>query len=171
MSQRIHDTNKGPCSCAGGRDDRDYPSDPDEAGCTDVFCLLFFAIYWIGILGVGIASISTGDLSALFYGADYLGNRCGVGAMQGKKDVWCVLLPALCTCSAHALVSWRGGILDRRLCPALAGPAGRLVAGSIVVSVSLTAAIRTCPVASAVFQSFPPSRRRIPHDRRSAPLF
>jgi hypothetical protein len=94
MSQKITDTNKGPCSCGGSRDERDYPSDPDEAGCTDVFCLLFFVIYWVGILGVGIASISTGDLAALWYGADYLGNRCGVGVMQGKEDVWCTLLLA-----------------------------------------------------------------------------
>jgi len=90
MSQRIVDTKKGPCSCAGTNDDHDYPSDPDEAGCTDVFCLLFFAVYWVGILGVGVASISTGDLAALWYGADYLGNRCGVGLMEEKKDVWWV---------------------------------------------------------------------------------
>lgn len=90
MSQRIVDTNKGPCSCAGGKgNDRDYPTDPDDAQCTDVFCLLFIAIYWVGILGVGVSSISTGDLTALWYGADYLGNRCGVGIMEDKKDVWC----------------------------------------------------------------------------------
>ena len=64
------------------------PPKPDspQARCTDVFCLLFLVIAWLGVLI--ITFLSAGDLNMLRYGADYLGNRCGVGRMHDRPSVW-----------------------------------------------------------------------------------
>ncbi|EOD15993.1 hypothetical protein EMIHUDRAFT_464382 [Emiliania huxleyi CCMP1516] len=83
----VSDPHKGPGCCGGcATDDPDFPADPDEAGCTDIFCLGLFLVFWVGIVGIGVSAISTGDLTALYRGADYLGNRCGVDDNNFEKN-------------------------------------------------------------------------------------
>jgi solute carrier family 44 (choline transporter-like protein), member 2/4/5 len=48
--------------------------------CTDMFCLVLFFAFWIGMFVIGGIAIATGDVSRLLYGADYRGNTCGVEA-------------------------------------------------------------------------------------------
>jgi len=56
--------------------------------CTDIFCLLFFLLFWGGIGYLSYLSITVGDPYEILYGADYLGNRCGVGSYKDKKYVY-----------------------------------------------------------------------------------
>ena len=84
----------GLCGCCstGGT----APDDPvapatfffKKRGCTDVCCLIFFALFWVGMLWITILSATVGDPYAVFYGADYLGNRCGVGTMASKPKTY-----------------------------------------------------------------------------------
>ena len=48
-----------------------------KRGCTDVLCLLFFIIFWIGMITVGIIGFVLGDPARLIYPVDYEGNLCG----------------------------------------------------------------------------------------------
>ena len=74
----------GGCSSKGG----ETPPMGEGRVCTDIFCLLFFlAACSIGIL-IFAWGVSTGDTNALFYDADYLGNRCGVGTMASKPKTY-----------------------------------------------------------------------------------
>ena len=45
-------------------------------GCTNVCCLVFFIIMWIGIIVVSVISFRKGDINELIYGVDYMGNIC-----------------------------------------------------------------------------------------------
>jgi len=81
------------CSCIGSEKTAPDKVDPKEfffrkRGCTDVCCILFFAIYWGGLAYITALAITTGDPRAVFYGKDYLGNRCGSGSMSGKEKVY-----------------------------------------------------------------------------------
>merc|ERR1719230_1399041 len=59
-----------------------------KRGCTDIFCLLLFILFWCGLIYITYLSVTVGDPNAVFYGVDYLGNRCGVGAMSDKPAVY-----------------------------------------------------------------------------------
>ena len=59
--------------------------DIEDRHCTDVCCLLFFVVMWIGLLSIGIFSFFNGDLASIEYGSDYMGNRCGMGNARGCR--------------------------------------------------------------------------------------
>ena len=59
-----------------------------KRGCTDCFCLILFIAFWAGLGWITYLSLTVGDPAALLYGKDYLGNRCGVGAMSDKPAVY-----------------------------------------------------------------------------------
>lgn len=56
-------------------------------GCTDVFCLALFAIFWVGMLYLFYLGVTVGDPYMVMYGKDYLGNRCGRGNFTSKPKV------------------------------------------------------------------------------------
>jgi choline transporter-like protein 2/4/5 len=62
--------------------------DIEERHCTDVLFLIIFVVMWLGMLVLGVGSYVTGDPTALSYGTDYQGNRCGVGEFESKPVVW-----------------------------------------------------------------------------------
>ena len=49
---------------------------------------MLFIVMWVGMLILGLGSYISGDPTALSYGTDYQGNRCGVGAFEAKPVVW-----------------------------------------------------------------------------------
>ena len=50
--------------------------------------LVIFLVMWAGMLILGLGSYISGDPTALSFGTDYQGNRCGVGAFATKPVVW-----------------------------------------------------------------------------------
>lgn len=67
------DANSGDVGPANG------PKAFRSRGCTDVFCLLLFIIFWIGMVYIGYLAVTVGEPYSVLYGKDYLGNRCGRG--------------------------------------------------------------------------------------------
>eukprot|EP00055_Hartaetosiga_balthica_P014379 m.78479 g.78479 ORF g.78479 m.78479 type:complete len:649 (+) comp8579_c0_seq1:48-1994(+) len=56
------------------------PPSPNMGGnrkCTDVFFLILFILYWIGMAVVGYIALRDGDPLRLLSGTDSFGNRCG----------------------------------------------------------------------------------------------
>jgi len=76
--------NKRPFLRPGQNDIKDI----EERRCTDVCFLVIFLVMWVGMLILGLGSYISGDPTALSYGTDYQGNRCGVGAFATKPVVW-----------------------------------------------------------------------------------
>ena len=76
--------NKKPFLRPGQNDIKDI----EERHCTDVLFLVLFIVMWAGMLILGLGSYITGDPTALSFGTDYQGNRCGVGALVTKPVVW-----------------------------------------------------------------------------------
>lgn len=74
-----------PC-CCGGKQREPLPYDPEFDGplkrrsCTDVICLLIFAVFVAGWVGIGIYAYRNGDPSTLLVPKDSAGSRCGVDA-------------------------------------------------------------------------------------------
>eukprot|EP00892_Ulva_mutabilis_P008739 jgi/Ulvmu1/6237/UM028_0095.1 len=46
-------------------------------GCTDIVCLLLFAVFWGGMVFVGYDALVHGDPQRIMYGLDSYGNYCG----------------------------------------------------------------------------------------------
>jgi choline transporter-like protein 2/4/5 len=63
-------------------------TDVDNWKCTDVLFLFLFAVMWLGLIIIFLMSFVHGDLTALEYGTDYLGNRCGIGNFSDRPVVW-----------------------------------------------------------------------------------
>ena len=59
-----------------------------QRGCTDIICLIFFIAFLGGMGFIVYLSVTAGDPYAVFYGSDYLGNRCGIGKMADKPKVY-----------------------------------------------------------------------------------
>jgi solute carrier family 44 (choline transporter-like protein), member 2/4/5 len=47
-------------------------------GCTDMVCLILFAVFWGGMGWVGFKALSEGDPHRILYGIDSYGNYCGM---------------------------------------------------------------------------------------------
>ena len=62
--------------------------DIETRKCTDVLFLMLFVLLWVGMTIISLHSYATGDLTALEFGTDYLGNRCGVGRFSDRPAVW-----------------------------------------------------------------------------------
>ena len=62
--------------------------DVDSWRCTDVLFLAIFSLFWAGLVIISFGAFATGDLSALQFGTDYLGNRCGQGKFADRPAVW-----------------------------------------------------------------------------------
>ena len=62
--------------------------DIEDRRCTDTCCCCLFFLTWVGMAGVASIAISSGDITHLRYGSDYLGNRCGIGPNEGKTKSW-----------------------------------------------------------------------------------
>eukprot|EP00966_Prymnesium_polylepis_P114083 2636534-Prymnesium_polylepis.1 len=56
--------------------------------CTDVLCLLLLAAASSAVFAIFIWGLHTGDLDAIFYDSDYIGNRCGVGNFSSRKKAF-----------------------------------------------------------------------------------
>ena len=71
---------------------RPGPAARRRASCVlrtaQVCFLVIFLVMWAGMLILGLGSYISGDPTALSYGTDYQGNRCGVGAFATKPVVW-----------------------------------------------------------------------------------
>ena len=63
------------------------PDEMRKRGCTDCCCVVFFAAYMIGMLFLMYLAFTYGEPDSIFYGKDYLGNRCGVGGMWNRSKV------------------------------------------------------------------------------------
>ena len=79
--------------CCGGTSVSSDKNDPKvwfykRRGCTDIFCLLIFGAFWVGLIYIAWLAITVGDPWAVFYGSDYLGNRCGVGGNVDKPKTF-----------------------------------------------------------------------------------
>ena len=74
--------------CCGPKDERTGPKRLSDRRCTDTLCLLLFALFWGGLVAIFTVVWSTGDTMSLFYDADYLGNRCGVGALKNRTKAY-----------------------------------------------------------------------------------
>jgi hypothetical protein len=74
--------------CCGAKSADTGPKALGNRGCTDVLCLLLFAVFWAGLIAVFVLVTSTGDVDSLFYDADYLGNRCGVGNFSTRSKAY-----------------------------------------------------------------------------------
>ena len=94
--------------------------------CTDILCLLIFLAFWGGIIFLAYLSATVGDPYEVLYGADYLGNRCGVGAMKDKKYVYFpradkdIIAQAAIASTMPWRVRFYGLCLER--CPPVASP-------------------------------------------------
>ena len=64
------------------------PKPLSDRRCTDILCLLLFALFWGGLVAIFTVVWSTGDTMSLFYDADYLGDRCGVGALKNRTKAY-----------------------------------------------------------------------------------
>mmetsp|Transcript_22494 Transcript_22494/g.57884 ORF Transcript_22494/g.57884 Transcript_22494/m.57884 type:complete len:720 (-) Transcript_22494:322-2481(-) len=64
--------------------DKPGPRPASERVCTDLLCLIAFGVFWIGMFVIAGTSVAAGDLNAIKYGADYRGNRCGVGEFADR---------------------------------------------------------------------------------------
>jgi hypothetical protein len=59
-----------------------------KRGCTDICCVAFFVLFWGGMGYLTYLSYTVGDPNEVFYGMDYLGNRCGMGSMVDKPKIF-----------------------------------------------------------------------------------
>ena len=55
--------------------------------CTDVFCLLIFGVFWLGMLYIMYLATTVGEPYSVVYGKDYLGNRCGRGNFTNRPKI------------------------------------------------------------------------------------
>lgn len=56
--------------------------------CTDLICCLLLLVCTGVTTGIFIWAVVTGDINALRYDADYMGNRCGVGNYSGRPKAF-----------------------------------------------------------------------------------
>ena len=59
------------------------PSGAPARKCGDVLCLLFFALFWVGMAVVAAVGFRSGDPQRLLYGTDYTGATCGASGGAG----------------------------------------------------------------------------------------
>eukprot|EP00106_Octopus_bimaculoides_P014400 XP_014781842.1 PREDICTED: choline transporter-like protein 1 [Octopus bimaculoides] len=69
------------CGCEDDKKKEEYVSDLSSPvhnrGCTDIFCLVVFLLFWIGMIFIAAFSFTNGDGDRLLYGYDSFGNTCG----------------------------------------------------------------------------------------------
>ncbi|POM78333.1 Choline transporter-like protein, partial [Phytophthora palmivora] len=56
------------------------PFKPDNRKCTDVLCLIFFVVFWIGMIVIAGVGYHYGKPQRLIYGTDWMGRTCGAKA-------------------------------------------------------------------------------------------
>lgn len=57
------------------------PFKPDNRKCTDVFFLLLFLVFWIGMVIIAGVGYKNGEPKRLIYGTDWMGRTCGIQAV------------------------------------------------------------------------------------------
>uniref|UniRef100_H3GJB7 Choline transporter-like protein n=1 Tax=Phytophthora ramorum TaxID=164328 RepID=H3GJB7_PHYRM len=50
--------------------------------CRDVLCVLFFAVFWVGMIAIAAVGFMHGEPKRLLYGSDYNGSTCGTGEQE-----------------------------------------------------------------------------------------
>ena len=81
--------------CCGGCDHCCGAAKPETWGmaanenrkCRDVLCCALFAVFWAGMIAVGIVAFQFGQWQRLLYGTDYQGNTCGVGGLTASTFI------------------------------------------------------------------------------------
>jgi len=61
--------------------------------CNDLCCIVLFALFWCGMLGIGGFAISAGNPTKVLYGTDYRGETCGFS--EDVKDLKLTAYPRL----------------------------------------------------------------------------
>ncbi|GMF25481.1 unnamed protein product [Phytophthora lilii] len=56
------------------------PFKPNNRKCTDILCLLFFVVFWIGMIIIAGIGYQYGKPQRLIYGTDWMGRTCGAKA-------------------------------------------------------------------------------------------
>ena len=74
--------------CCTPKEEKTGPKPLSDRRCTDILILILFALFWGGLVAIFTVVWSTGDTMSLFYDADYLGNRCGVGALKNRTKAY-----------------------------------------------------------------------------------
>ena len=54
-------------------------------GCTDVFCIVLFLAFALGMIYLTFLAWTYGEPYSILYGKDYLGNRCGIGDFKNRS--------------------------------------------------------------------------------------
>ncbi|KAL7749637.1 hypothetical protein RI367_004863 [Sorochytrium milnesiophthora] len=73
--------NPGEFLSANGGKVPTYTSSPGpqtNRSCRDIFFLILFLLFWVGMFAIAGVAISKGDINRLRYGTDSLNNTCGV---------------------------------------------------------------------------------------------
>ena len=65
-----------PCPCTNKVAPEGMNDIVRERKCTDVLWLIFFALFWVGMLVIGILGLQNGDPKKLVYGKDYNSMVC-----------------------------------------------------------------------------------------------
>ncbi|EQC34036.1 hypothetical protein SDRG_08250 [Saprolegnia diclina VS20] len=72
----------------GGQDGTEgSPFKKSSRKCTDVLCLLFFVLFWIGMAVISIVSYTKGQPQRLAYGMDFKGRICGTQSTSAANGV------------------------------------------------------------------------------------
>ncbi|KAF0684105.1 Aste57867_23892 [Aphanomyces stellatus] len=60
---------------------------PSNRKCTDILCMLFFVIFWIGMIVISIIAFTKGKPQRLIYGMDFQGRVCGTKGTLPSSNV------------------------------------------------------------------------------------
>ena len=81
--EQSEDGEEGDDCCSCGSANEAYPLDKDakwhKGKCTDVFCIILFALFWVGMLAVCVLGFTLGNTSRILYANDFNGQNCHTG--------------------------------------------------------------------------------------------
>ncbi|KAJ5070922.1 choline transporter-like protein [Anaeramoeba ignava] len=67
--------------------EEDFHGPISDRKCKDVFCLIIFIAFWIGMFIIMIVGFATGTPKRLYYPSDYRGNVCGMDNSKLKSQL------------------------------------------------------------------------------------
>jgi choline transporter-like protein 2/4/5 len=88
-----------PACCGGGAAVEPAEFNPLKANrkCRDLFCILLFAVYWVGMVLVFVIGLQFGQPERLVFATDFNGDTCGVSSetTEGLADKKYVYYPRI----------------------------------------------------------------------------